>query len=113
MGAGGSQGIIPASGVATFFDRGVQLGTLRSVSVVVTSGAPGPTDSNVVGLLSDSGTDWTRMSAMILTGFVTVDTPLIWSGEIELTGGELVVTRCNSLAAVTLFTSFNIQIPKG
>ena len=113
MGAGGSQGVIPNSGVATFFSRGVQLGILRSVSVVVVAGTPGPTDCNVIVFLADGGTDFTRMSAMLLTGFVTIDTPLIWSGEIHLTGTEIVATRANSLAGVTLFTSFNIEIPKG
>lgn len=112
MGAGGSSGLIPASGVATFFSRGVQLGVLRSLSCVVTSGAPGPTDSSVVVFLSDGGNDYTRISAILLTGYITVDTPLHWDGHIELTGGESVVTRCSSLVEITVYTTFNVQIPR-
>ncbi len=113
MGAGGSSGTIPNSGVATFFSRGVQLGVLRSIGVAVTSGAPGPTDSSVVVFLADGGTDYTRVSAILVTGYVTVDTPLHWDGHIDLTGGELIVTRCSSLVGIDVFTTFNIQIPKG
>ncbi len=110
MGVGGSSGAIPNSGVATFFSRSVQLGILRAVSCAVIEGSPGPTDGSVVVFLSDGGDDYTRVSAILITGYVTVDTPLTWTGHIQLTGNESVVTRCSSLAAITLYTSFNIDI---
>lgn len=110
MGAGSSAADISSANALEYFFRELQVGILRGVSSVITSGSPNPSDSWVICYISEGGTSIASAILILYSDYITTETPLTWSGHYAITGAERVVTACRSTVAIRLQTIVNVDI---
>ncbi len=110
MGIGRAQSTVPGTNTKIFITRALQTGILRSVSAIISSGTPGPTDASGIIFLGTLPASNSNILIAFESGFITANNPLSWHGEYKIEGYEIAGVSIRSNVEISVFLTINVDI---
>lgn len=101
---------IASTGALAIASHGLQFGSLRAASCLVTSGYPTPGQTWVMLAVTDGGTTREDITFALAKGYITRDDPIVWTGRVPLTGTNYLCAFGRSIVAVTVKILSSVSI---
>lgn len=94
----------------SFVSHGLQFGSLRAASALVTTGIPTPGQTWIMLAVTDGGITREDIVFALTKGYITRDDPVIWTGRVPLTGTNYLVAFGRSLVPVTVAIKSSVSV---
>lgn len=101
---------LDALGTLAVCSHGLQFGTLRAATAIVTAGLPTPGQAWCLLAVTNGGTTREDITFALAKGYITRDDPALWHGSIPLGGTEYICLFGRSLIACTVNLSVKVSI---